>query len=47
MEVPKGFETMSDEQLLKELVKIYESVEAAAYVLDVLRGRIKPAHPLS
>lgn len=40
MVAPKNYESMSDEALLKELVKIYETEEAAAFALKVLRGTI-------
>lgn len=46
MIAPSNFKEMSDEELLNKLVEIYADTEVAAYLLDVLRGRIKPARPL-
>lgn len=45
MIAPLNFKDLSDEELLKQLKETYDD-ETAAYILEVLRGRIKPTHPL-
>jgi len=45
MIAPTNFKDLSDEELLKKLKENY-SDKTAAYVLKVLRGKIKPSYPL-
>lgn len=46
MLAPSNYKDLSDEELLKQLTKAYDDAKTAAYVLEILRGRIKPSHPL-
>lgn len=46
MILPPDYKNMFDEELLKELTKIYDNAEAASYVFQSLRGPIKPSQPL-